>query len=396
MQKLKFLNLLIGVLLLLFGYNLVSAQDSALKLYPSTEEGTSAAFERSAFLSFPGAVPATVISGAVILPTKFGLTEFFGASSSSETTAKGAVYFQAPGIPPVKFREVPGYRITPTPGFVQNGTGYIWFSTRLNSRKESSIWMSIVNANLKIVSEKRLMGIAGSTYQSYKVMRMTDGSIVMPVCYTLMSKIYSGPWRVRVYRSRDNGKTWSYSNARSYAGRGLLEPQPYQKPNGSIGIFARTDRGYLAKLTYNPKANYLSAALATPFLSPSAGASVINLPNGRVALAYVPGIPKILGSNFPRAKIALAVSKDDFVTLEAVHILAVASSLGGDGISNYVHQPRLEFYQNKLIVYFNQVQSSTAITTWRLTETEPLETTDNSLTIPTPLAPALRDLALLK
>jgi len=347
------------------------------------EDGTSKAFTRSNLLTSAEASqnPLTAIRGTVAIQTKYGLTEFFSGSNSSETTADGAVYVRAPGLSARKFREVAGYKIWPFPGFIKNGTGFIWFSLRRNASKDASVWMTTLDSNLKIQQEVKVAGYPGWDMQSSRVMRMADGSIVMPVTIVETKNIYIGPGRLRVYYSTNNGKSWTRTSIQSYAGRGLMESQPYLKKDGTVGIISRTNQGHLVESIYNPKNNSLFAAKAMSFLSPSAACNVINLPNGRVALAYVPGFSKTSGSNLPRKIITLVITKDDFQSLEAIHVLATAKSLGGDGVTNYVHQPRLEFLGNKLTIYFEQVRSATNIVTWRLSQVAGLESTDGSLVI---------------
>jgi len=80
-----------------------------------------------------------------------------------------------------------------------------------------------------------------------------------------------------------------------------------------------------------------------------------------------------------------------------VHILTTAQLFGGTGINcPYVHQPRIEFYNNNVYVYFEEVRSATDISSWRLTQAASLELPDGSLAIPdVDLADALRELAVL-
>ena len=371
--------------------------DGVLSLYPSREDSTSLAFERTEFLDAfeSSGTTMTAVRGAVTASTAYGLTEFFSASRTSEVTPQGAVYYRFNGAGPRLFREAPGYKIWAAPGFVRTRDGFTWYSMRLNSRRECSIWMSLCDSRLKVRRERKMIERVGWSYQCYRALRLSDGGIVMPIAYARSRDIYTGPWRVFVYHISPDGKAWRESNSQGYPGRGLMEPQPYLRKDGTVGIFCRTDRGHLAAMTYHPEESRLTDAQPSPFLAPSAGCGILNLPHGRVALAYVPGIS--LESSYPRKIVALAVTKDDFQSLEAVHVVATSKSLPGDeGPLSFVHQPRIEIRGKSILAYIEQVRSETDISTWRLSQVAGLETMDGACMISCENVPtALAELAEL-
>lgn len=369
----------------------------ALRLYPSREDSTSLAFRRSGLLhSFEASgTELTAIRGVVLAGTAYGLTEFFSASRSSEVTPRGAVYFRAPTTGTRLFREVPGYKIFPQPGFYGSGGKIWWLSTRLNKQIECSIWLTALTTHLRYLSERPILRLPNWSCQVYQLLRISDGSIVMPVAYARAKDIYVGPWRVFVMRSKDGGRTWSRSTSQGYPGRGLLEPRPWLRKDGSVGIFCRTDRGHIALLRYYPlRGNWLSTARSTVFRGASAGASVRNLPNGRVGLTYDPGVS--FQSNYPRRFVALAVTKDDFASLEAVHVIATRPSLSLPTTEElpYIHQPRLEVYRSKPIIYLEEVHSAAVISSRRYSMVAPLAVAGADIAAQnTP--PAMRELAAL-
>lgn len=123
--------------------------------------------------------------------------------------------------------------------------------------------------------------------------------------------------------SDDNGKTWAFSTTvLDCPGRGLMEPVVFERQDGNLEMYIRTDTGRVWKSVSRDRGVTWTETEATQIVSTQSPLMVVRLPsNGMLALCwnhnYIPGAPH----GGPRNPLNLAFSRNDGETWESEVVL---------------------------------------------------------------------------
>lgn len=346
----------------------------AVTLHLAGEDGTSVWFNRSLFQApFQLANGQEATSMLMVAPFRSHngqLWELFSASNSTEVSGAGAIYARTNGGTPFLFVDHPGLKSFPWPGVLDRASDSLWINFRNNAVGECGLFATDLSADGRTLSNDRaiISGLGkGENYQAYSVIRLTGGRIVLPVTYGKTSETATGPLYIDIWYSDDQGASWvRLGSPRTIEGRGLMEPQAVELPDGNVGLLCRTSIGYLARCTYYPKTGVLTPPQLTSISSPDAGARCIRLANGEYALAWQ-NSPNQSPDDYPRKVVALAFSPD-LVAWHDYQVLLTSDALG-DAMATtlpLVAQPQLFEDRGTLTAYLERVSTAAAVSIYKL------------------------------
>lgn len=288
--------------------------------------------------------------------------ELFSASTTSETSPHGAVYMKRNGGDPVLFMQLEDHKTWASPGVVDMGSKYVFVSMRIGQDGQQHMYATDVSRDFTFLSNDRLLfDIDNYNIQCYRIIKLDDGTVVIPFVYARHDQIYTGPWYLDILTTTDFISLTRLNAPRTYQGRGLMEPYPVLLSDGTIAIMCRTNQGHIAKAIYNHISNTLSLAFATEIVQPGAGSFAANLSDNSILLSWLANIDM-------RKVIVMAVSDDDMATWQSFHVIITSEAMGHSMTWQppYVHQPYIyEDTDGSLVCYFEEVLSASDINLYK-------------------------------
>ena len=345
----------------------VLVKSGSVALHPARADGTSPAFTTAQFQ-----VPFTLATGSnsemIDTPQSFRLADgrrvdVFSAAAGGERVISGEVYARLDGHTPSVLFSQPGTRLIAAARSIEVAGGRrLFVMMRRDASFDTSVCIGTVDSTLTRSTEaSAVIGRPGWNYQAYSALRLSDGRIIIPFCYSRTADVYSGPWVVDMLVSGDEGATWqALDSPKTVDGRGALEPIAVETASGQVAILARTTTGFLYRAEYDAAAGTLGDFGTTPIESPSAAFDLLRLPDGRIAAAWVSSQPEASSANLPRKTIVLGISRDGLASFSSFHVIATSASLRDPVGSSlpYIHTPRLSFIDGRLEVAFVRIPDS--------------------------------------
>lgn len=371
-------------------------------LHYAKENGTSAWFSphtlvQEDFELFTVDTSTAIRNPEVLRLDNGDLIEIFSACIHPETGSGGAVYMKRNGGEPVMFLNFEGHRTWTRPGIIDMGNKYVLVTSRNGCDGQQHLYATDVSRDFEYTENDRLLfDMPDCNVQSYRMIRLPDGRIVIPIVYAAIENITTGPWYLDILTTTDFYSVTRLNIPRTYKGRGLMEAYPVMQSDGTVAILCRTNQKHLAKLIFNPVEGTLTEAVPTEIVQPEAGSFAMNLSDSSILLSWIANIDL-------RKVLVMAVSDDNMETWHSYHILMTSAAMGQSMTIQipYIHQPYVfEDTDGSLVCYFEEVTTTTDInlyktssSTWRVNNIANQKNTWQSVSVEKP--PAATSLQLL-
>ena len=338
-------------------------------LHYAKENGTSAWFSphtlvQEDFELFTVDTSTAIRNPEVLRLDNGDLIEIFSACIHPETGSGGAVYMKRNGGEPVMFLNFEGHRTWTRPGIIDMGNKYVLVTSRNGCDGQQHLYATDVSRDFEYTENDHLLfDMPDCNVQSYRMIRLPDGRIVIPIVYAAIENITTGPWYLDILMTSDFNSVTRLNTPRTYKGRGLMEAYPVMQSDGAVAILCRTNQKHLAKLVFDPVEGTLTEAVPTEIVQPEAGSFAMNLSDSSILLSWIANIDL-------RKVLVMAVSDDDMETWHSYHILMTSAALGQSMTIQipYVHQPYLyEDTDGSLVCYFEEVLTTADINLYKTT-----------------------------
>lgn len=174
-----------------------------------------------------------------------------------------------------------------------------------------------------------------------RVLQLEDGRLLAPFAYT-PEVAPDLTFETVVYYSDDDGLSWTRSSSRLEAPlRGAMEPGLVELTDGRILQIIRTQTGKIWHSHSADRGSTWSPAEAWSVTSPEAPATIVRLPDRRLALFYNPTYVEGAGHSGPRTPLVVALSSDEGATWSEPLILEDDLTRSFSYVSATPHQDRL-------------------------------------------------------
>ena len=166
--------------------------------------------------------------------------------------------------------------------------------------------------------EETLWELGEYVPMNHCIKRLSDGSALMPVCGGV-SGLYlkDSSYKVMVYRSTDDFKTWTVSNTLSLPMRGCMEPCIAERSDGKLNMVMRTQLGSVFYSESFDKGLTWSKPQTTGLRAPESCPCIVSIPNTDAQLViwnnseYDPNYRSHYGKRTP---LTMAISTDGLKT----------------------------------------------------------------------------------
>lgn len=174
-----------------------------------------------------------------------------------------------------------------------------------------------------------------------RVLQLEDGRLLAPFAYTpeVMPDL---AFETVVYYSDDDGLRWTRSSSRLEAPlRGAMEPGLVELADGRILQIIRTQTGKIWHSHSADRGSTWSPAEAWTVTSPEAPATIVRLPDRRLALFYNPNYVEGSAHSGPRTPLVVALSSDEGASWSEPLIVEDDMARSFSYVSVTPHQDRL-------------------------------------------------------
>lgn len=175
-----------------------------------------------------------------------------------------------------------------------------------------------------------------------RVLQLEDGRLLAPVSYTPEVFAPDMAFETVVYYSDDDGLRWTRSSSRLEAPlRGAMEPGVVELADGRILQIIRTQTGKIWHSHSADRGLTWSPAEAWTVTSPEAPATIVRLPDRRLALFYNPNYVEGAALGGPRTPLVVALSSDEGASWSEPLVVEDDIARSFSYISATPHQDRL-------------------------------------------------------
>ncbi|MBI1355955.1 MAG: exo-alpha-sialidase [Acidobacteria bacterium] len=178
-----------------------------------------------------------------------------------------------------------------------------------NSKSDLHFWVRRSSDEAATWSEPTLVDAQPgySVMNNDRVVQLADGRLLAPIAFTEEVFKPGTAFRTAVYYSDDDGRTWARSaDSLEAPQRGAMEPGLVELADGRVLQIIRTQVGKIWHSYSSDRGESWSPAEPWIIPSPEAPATIVRLPDARLALFYNPVY--VEGANHGGARTPLSVS----------------------------------------------------------------------------------------